>query len=107
MKYVPPKKIHSANIQAEFYSRCRKLGIPCVLEYRYGKLRFDAIIHNGKDILAIVEVKNHKYPNDTRHSTTRQIAKYSDFGAPVILLNHYTRIEKAIDTVISIISEAA
>ena len=81
MKFVKPKKIPEANIQAEIYHFCRNNNIRVCLEYSYKHCRFDiVIINDNDDIVLYIETKSHKKPNIKNKSyNTKQILKYSHY----------------------------
>ena len=85
MRFIP-KKVHSeASVQAEFYRQCLLHGINVYLEYKHKNCRFDAIIHDGEYVLAIVEVKSYKrVPHKVWNK--KQMAKYKSFNLPVFLV---------------------
>jgi len=90
-----PRRISSANVQAEFYRQCMNAGIKCHLEYRVDNCRFDAVIVHNDEIVFIIEAKNYK-PNPQRPRAVKQLEKYSQYGIPVILLKDFSSIEPAI-----------
>lgn len=108
MKFQPTKKISEAMIQAEFYQACKNVGLGCFLEYRakwngVKGSRFDAVVHDGVDVLAIVEIKAYKYlveRNMKDWSKTKQASKYRAYGVPVFLVACLDNIQPTIDAII-------
>lgn len=88
-----PRKDTEANLQYRFMKACEAYGLKVFAEYpsRYNEApgcRFDVVIHNGKYILALVEIKR-KSRNAKRGDLwlkTRQCKKYMSFGRPVFLV---------------------
>lgn len=92
MQFNKPKKDSEANIQADFKKAVEAVGLFCWLEYRIkGRpgqrgCRFDAVVHDGEKIIAIVEVKNPSKPEKYDWTKTKQHARYASYGVPVILI---------------------
>jgi hypothetical protein len=93
-------RLPEANIQAEFYYRCKQEKIPCMLEYTIEGARFDAIIHNNKRISHIVEIKSMteraKRRRLARSRMPKQITKYLQHGLPVLVIINVDDIDKTI-----------
>lgn len=97
MKFIRPKRLPEANIQAEFYHRCRGIGLRLCLEYKYEHCRFDAVMIGDDDMVyAIVEFKSRIYPIDGVYDT-KQIRKYSQYNIPIVLCFSYKEIDNAIN----------
>lgn len=96
-------KLNSANIQADFYMRCKLHNIPCILEYKHERCRFDAIIHDDKHILEIVEIKNHKRPW-REPKPTKQTEKYRAYGLPVFHVRCYADINQTVEAIKRIVA---
>lgn len=104
MKFIKPKRIPEANIQAEFYHRCRGLGLRLCLEYKYEHCRFDAVMLDNEDnIYAIVEFKSRIKPIIGDYNT-KQIKKYQQYGIPIIVCLDYFSIDKAIGKCIELLN---
>ena len=83
-------------MQAEFYHQCHTVCLHPYLEYSYQGCRFDCVVVDGDEIIAIVEVKS--LPNAFSKQTQQQIEKYNYFSenTPVFLLTHNNQIHKII-----------
>lgn len=104
MKFIIPKRLPEANIQAEFYHRCRLLGLRLCLEYRYEHCRFDAVMLDRNDnIYAIIEFKSRIKPIKGEYKT-KQIDKYSKYGIPIIVCLDYNSIDLAISKCVELLS---
>ena len=88
MKYVIPKHKHEDNIKAELYKWTNKHSLHLNFEYTHENCRFDAVFVRGKEILAIIEIKNWSAAKacKVKGEHTSQITKYLSFGVPVLLL---------------------
>lgn len=76
------KKVPEANIQAEFYYECRRLGVPCILEYSTITGRHDLAVFNaGCDhLLCVIECKI-----DPSRGF-KQLLRYQRLGVPILKL---------------------
>ena len=89
-------------VQAEFYQACKEAGLSCFLEYRskwngQRGCRFDAVIHDGEDILAIVEIKSFRKQNSKRKWYGRkQAAKYGQYHNNLFLVSSIADIRPVI-----------
>lgn len=99
MEFIKPKYESEANLQAQFYHQCHTVHLNPYLEYSWGGCRFDCIVIDGKEIIAIIEVKKPSEAN--RPQTQRQIEKYEYFSenTPVFLLTHKNDIHKIISKI--------
>lgn len=105
--FFTPGRFKEANVQAEFYHQCVNNGINCYLEYRsawngLSGCRFDAVIHNHVEILAIVECKSiaNSYRRKLRKQnwlSSSQYKKYSKFGVPIYLITCVEEIPEVIN----------
>lgn len=96
MKFEVPKRLPEANIQAEFYHRCRLEGLRLCLEYKYEHSRFDCVMIGDDDsIYAIVEFKSKVKPI-VKSYNTKQIQKYSQYNIPIVLCFSYKDIDYTI-----------
>lgn len=100
MKFIKPRKLAEANIQAELYHRCREMGISCYLEYRVKMgmrtCRFDVVIMDKfGEIKMIIEVKSYVRDREPNRET-KQIKRYSLFGVPVVLITKIEDIENLV-----------
>lgn len=104
-------RIPEANIQAEFYRRCWAKGVKVLLEITYERSRFDAVVFNGDDAIAIVEVKNYSTKRISQGyksgvytpKNTRQFSKYKEYGVPVVVIPGPDFINDAVEKVVTII----
>ncbi len=99
IKFIKPKYRTEANLQADFYHQCRTVHLFPYLEYGYQGCRFDCVVIDGDDIIAIIEVKRQNLANN--ESTQRQIEAYNYFSenTPVFLLSHQDEIHKIISKI--------
>jgi hypothetical protein len=98
MKLEIKHRIAEANIQAEFYHQCKLNKIPCYLEYKIERSRFDAVIYEekSKEILCLLEIKSYKYEYDDANIDTKQCKKYSKYRIPLIYIVRMSDIEEVI-----------
>lgn len=94
--YIPPRKISSANIQAEFYRRALANGWECYLEHRHQGCRFDAIIVKDGLVRFIIEAKKPRLRPRKVPKKLKQIERYEEFGVPVLLVATMSDLEAAI-----------
>lgn len=88
-----PRKDTEANLQYRFMKACEAYGLKVFSQYpsRWNEApgcRFDIVVHDGKYIKALVEIKR-KSKNKRRGELwlqTRQAKKYLSFGVPVFLV---------------------
>lgn len=101
MKLIIKRRISEANIQAEFYCRCKENNLNCYLEYKIDNCRFDCVIYDeNKNIYAIVEIKSYTRDKEPNWNT-KQMRKYRQFNLPIYLI---TKIDQ-IDNIISKLKE--
>jgi hypothetical protein len=98
MKLEIKGRISEANIQAEFYRRCKDNNLHCYLEYKHEKSRFDAVMYYREtlEIYAIIEVKSYaekKAPN----LDTKQLKKYNQYNIPVYVIGRMEAIDEVIE----------
>ena len=107
MRFIRPKRIPEANVQAEIYRLLRNKGIKCCLEYRVevpeynNHLRADIAIINGDDIACLVEVKSRK--NGKINKEGRQYKKYISLGVPVIYCLSFKEVGHCVDEISKLI----
>ena len=105
MDYLPRRDTEQ-NLKYRFCKACEQYGLKFFAEYpsRWNEspgCRFDLVIHNGKFILALVEIKR-KSGNRKRGEMwlqTRQCKKYLSFGRPVFLVyddNDFAQVLNAV-----------
>lgn len=88
MKFIAPKRMPEANVQAELYRQLRNKGIRCCLEYKMKtpkgeNVRVDCVIMDANDfIILLVETKSSKRENKRVNTGTRQYERYEDLGLP-------------------------
>lgn len=97
MKFIKPKYKTEANLQADFYHQCHTVHLHPYLEYSYQGCRFDCIIVDNDEIIAIIEVK--RSPEvAVGQKAQRQLEAYNYFSenTPVFLLTCKDDIHKII-----------
>ena len=96
MKFIKPKYKSEANLQADFYHQCHTVHLFPYLEYSSQGCRFDCVVIDGDEIIAIIEVKRSDQANAPK--TQQQLEKYNYFSdnTPVFLLTHNNDIHKVI-----------
>jgi hypothetical protein len=89
MKFIKPFHRSEANLQADFYHQCRTVHLHPYLEYQIPGCRFDCVIVDGEDIIAIIEVKKSR-EESASVATKRQIEKYNYLSenTPIFILVH-------------------
>jgi len=112
MDYIPKRK-SEANVQAELYSQLKAAGFVCELEYKVKRpgergARLDVIIIQDGQIPAIIEVKNHAKPEETKANWKQraQYMRYSRFGVPVLICPAAEYIPEVIEQVREIVEKA-
>ena len=82
---MPKLPRNEANVQAEFYHQAKLIGLNCILEWTTPKGRLDIAILNSQEtkVFAIIECKRSERP---RWKSSRQFARYSKLGVPVLAL---------------------
>lgn len=106
MRFQPRKALSEAMVQAEFYNACKEAGLGCFLEYRskwngMQECRFDAVIHDGVEILAIAEIKSYRRPEKAYLWYGRkQAAKYGQYGVPLFLISSLDDIQPTISGIL-------
>lgn len=107
MKFNVPRKLPEANVQAEFYHRCRNLGLRLCLEYRLDNCRFDAVMINSRDeIYAIVEFKSWIRDKDVTNYDSKQLQKYRVYGVPVVFCSKYSKLDATIAKCMALLRES-
>ena len=99
IKFIKPKYKAEANLQADFYHQCKTVRLYPYLEYSYQGCRFDCVVIDDGEIIAIIEVK--RIPNDNTEKTKRQLEAYNYFSnnTPVFLLTHNDEIHTIISKI--------
>ncbi len=89
---MKPKYRTEANLQADFYHQCHTVHLRPYLEYTHNGCRFDCIVIEEDEIIAIVEVK--RIPKAFNKQTQRQLETYRYFSdnTPIFLLTHKDEI---------------
>lgn len=111
MRYIKHRKIDSSNFTARLYSWFHNtpysLQFRMELEYKFDHCRFDAIIHNDKDILCIIETKNalKKDYYGEKPYVTKQLNKYLKYGIPVFVLNGENGLTITKNNIVSLLGE--
>ncbi|MCK4500327.1 hypothetical protein KAU11_07510 [Candidatus Babeliales bacterium] len=101
MKFILPKRLSEATIQAEFYSQAKEAGLNIYLEYKHENNRFDAVIYKDGIITHIIEFKSYK-TNKAGKVNTKQINRYKAYGVPVILITRLDQIRGVISFLLSL-----
>ncbi len=100
-----PVRQTEPNVQAEFYHQCKLTGLPCFLSYRSlwsgpapNDAHFDAVIHDDREIWAVVEFKRgwKDARRRCRWANSRQCVKYKAYGVPVFLVTCPDEIQPVI-----------
>lgn len=96
MDFLKPQYPSEANLQAEFYHQCHTVHLFPYLEYSHQGCRFDCVVVDNGEIIAIIEVKRLNEAESTK--TQKQIEKYNYFSdnTPVFLLVRKDDIHKII-----------
>ena len=107
MLFIKRDRISEANIQAEIYHRLKVCGIPCYLEYKVDKCRFDIVIlkehEEVTEIIAIVEVKSKLGDNINKiNYNGRQFKKYSSYGLPLLYCTNMSCVYKTVGKILRI-----
>lgn len=90
--FKPKKRVHSANVQCEFYHRAKEVGLFPFAEYKHLNSRFDICIVVNGYIIAIVEIKNYTKP-EKQNRNKKQLDKYCGYNTPVFLCRNFDDIE--------------
>lgn len=109
MKFQPRKTISEAMVQAEFYQACKESGLKCFLEYSaklngLQRCQFDAIVHDGHNIIALIEIKAYKrstMDKRARWRNSKQATKYLQFGIPFFILFSFDDIPSVVKRIVS------
>jgi len=107
MKFIRPKRLPEANIQAELYHELRKANIRCCLEYSMhcketqSNLRADIITIIGDDIGCIIECKSRGliFKIDKEGKQYRQ---YRTFNIPLFYCMKFTHVKKTLESIIKL-----
>ena len=105
LKFIKPKRLPEANIQAEVYRQLRNKGIKCCLEYRFyiesmnSYIRADVIIIQNDNIVAIIECKSRKKEGNP-NKDGRQYQKYRALGIPFIYCMTFKEVPKIVNEAI-------
>ncbi len=96
MKFIKPKYKTEANLQADFYHQCHTVHLFPYLEYSHQGCRFDCVVIDSDEIIAIIEVKRPDQVNTQK--TKQQLEAYNYFSdnTPVFLLTRKDEIHKII-----------
>ena len=107
MKFIRPRRLPEANIQAELYRQLRNRDIKCCLEYRiYVKsmdsfIRADVIIIKDSIIICIIECKSRR-EGSKPNKNGRQYRSYASLGVPFMYCMTFKQVPKMVDEVIKI-----
>jgi len=107
MKFIKPKKLPEANIQAELFHLLRNEGIRCCLEYSMhceqtgNNLRADMVTVIGDDIGCIVECKS-RTGNFTIDTEGRQFIQYKSFNVPLFYCMNFAHVKKTLESIIKL-----
>jgi hypothetical protein len=123
MQYEKPKRISDEQVKADFYHRAKEEEFEVYVEYyatapyiedpeglfssrghKMRSCRFDAVIVDDGEIVAIIECKGE--PRDLpawvtprTPSASKQMRRYGSYGVPVLRIAGQTQIEKAISMI--------
>jgi len=100
MKFIRPKKIPEANIQAEIYKNLRDLKIKCCLEYRFKTplgyhMRADVAVIKDGFVICFIECKSRK-DNRNIYKDGRQYKGYMSTGVETIYCMAWDEIKETI-----------
>ncbi len=107
MKFVRPKRLPEANIQAELYHELRKANIRCCLEYSMyceetrSNLRADIITIIGDDIGCIIECKS-RGGNFAIDKEGKQYRQYRTFNIPLFYCMKFTHVKMTLESIIKL-----
>lgn len=109
MQFIPPKRLHESNIQAEAYRQLRNNNIKCCLEYTIhckefnSKVRSDIVIIEDGQIILIIECKSRVKKLEPNFKG-RQYQKYQSLSIPVIYCMNFTQAKNIADKVMPYLS---
>ena len=96
-----------ADVAAEFYHRCQKLGLIVKMEvklpskvHRSGTMRADAIVFQLGKVVCSVEFKNRR--TVPLNPSSRQAKAYAGLGIPFFLCLGMDEIDETIDNVVAL-----
>ena len=104
MRFIKPRRLPEANIQAELYHYLRLEKIRCCLEYRmYCKetethVRADLITVIGSEIACIVEFKS-RQGNFQVNTNGMQYKKYKTFNVPLFYCMNFKHVGKTVELI--------
>ena len=96
IEFRPKKRVHSCNVQCEFYHKAILNGLTPFVEYKHLNCRFDVVLIANGYIFAIVEIKNYIKPKQVKVNT-RQLDKYCNLNTPIFLCKNFEDIEPIIE----------
>ena len=101
MKFIRPKKIPEANIQAEIYKRLRDRDVQCCLEYKHrisesSFIRVDVAVIYKDELLLFIECKSRK-EGSKPYREGRQYINYLSSGVEFIYCMGWWDIAKTLD----------
>ena len=108
MKFIKPKKLPEANIQAELYRQLRNNNIKCCLEYRIRipefkrNIRADIVVIKDSRIIVIIEVKS-RYGDDEINKDSRQWKCYETLNVPIIYCMNFRQVPITINKVLELL----
>ena len=103
----PMLKETEADVAAEFYHQCQKLGLTAKMEvtlpskvHRSGFMRADALVFQLSNLVCAVEFKGHRKTGLNPES--RQYKAYMGLGIPFFLCCGLSSIEETINDVVAL-----
>jgi hypothetical protein len=88
---------NETEIHSELYCRLKKDGFLVRAEYPYGNCRFDLVVFNKKQAIAIIEVKSEKKGKSKSLENTGQGYKYRQYGIPLIQFYNLLEYDKLVE----------
>ena len=104
MKFIPPRRLPEANIQAEAYRQLRNNNIKCCLEYRIyipdfnSYIRADIAIIKDDEVILLIECKSRKR-NKSPNKDGRQYKKYKSLGIPILYCMDFKEAQNILDDI--------
>lgn len=104
VKFIKPRVLPEANIQAEIYHHLRLLGIRCCLEYRmycsesHSYIRADLVTVIGSEIACIIECKT-RTGNYEVNVNSEQYKRYKSFNLPLFYCMNFKHVGKTVELI--------
>ena len=105
MKFIRPRRMPEANIQAEIYRGLRNRGVKCCLEYKHRLnnnkfIRADIAVIKDDQIILFIECKSRKEGAEP-FKEGRQYNNYSNSGVDFIYCMNWLEIQNTIKEVLN------